>query len=99
MNRPVLKKYDMRKDLILFVVLMAVALLMACVNWSQPRTAMTVPLFLMEGIFIFYYFWHLASGQRAILWVLVLTVVLAVSVMFWPGWDHSYSARSIPVVP
>jgi hypothetical protein len=97
-STPITQHRSIKKDIMIFVAFIALTLLIAAVNLGKPRLTVTIPLLFLEGALIFYYFTHLVSRQKAVIFVLLLTVVLVVSLLFWPGWDFFYSTRDMPIL-
>jgi len=88
---------DIKKDLGIFLAFIVVTLLIAAVNFKTPRLGITLMLLVVEAGLIVYYFAHLIANKKAVLMLLALTLVLAVSIIFWPGWDIIYSTRNLPL--
>jgi len=41
-----------------------------------------------------FYFMHLMTKKKTIHLVLLLTVIVFVTLLFWPAWDVAYSPRT-----
>jgi caa(3)-type oxidase subunit IV len=47
-----------------------------------------------EASILAYYFMHLMTKKKTIHLVLLLTVVVFLTLLFWPAWDVAYSPRT-----
>jgi caa(3)-type oxidase subunit IV len=56
--------------------------------------AIIVLVAVCEAMILAYYFMHLMVKKKTIHLVLLLTVVVFLSLLFWPAWDVGYSPRT-----
>jgi caa(3)-type oxidase subunit IV len=56
--------------------------------------ALIVLIAVMEASILAYYFMHLMTKRKTIHLVLLLTVVVFLTLIFWPAWDVAYSPRT-----
>jgi caa(3)-type oxidase subunit IV len=47
-----------------------------------------------EASILAYFFMHLMTRKKTVHMVLLLTVVVFLSLLFWPAWDVAYSPRT-----
>ena len=53
-----------------------------------------VPIACIEAGILGFYFMHLMAKKKTVHLVLLLTVVVFLSLLFWPAWDVAYSPRT-----
>ena len=53
-----------------------------------------VPIACTEAGILGYYFMHLMTKKRTVHLLLLLTVIVFLTLLFWPAWDVAYSPRT-----
>ncbi len=56
--------------------------------------ALIVLVAVSEAVILAYFFMHLMTKKKTIHLVLLLTLVVFLSLLFWPAWDVAYSPRT-----
>ena len=56
--------------------------------------ALIVMLAITEATILGYFFMHLMTKKKTIHLVLLLTVIVFLTLLFWPAWDMAYSPRT-----
>jgi hypothetical protein len=96
-TQPIAQPHGIKKDLMIFIGFILLTVSIAVINLGRPRLILTLPLLVVEAGLITYYFSHLIGHRKSVFLLLLLTLILVGSLLFWPGWDYSYSTRNMPV--
>ena len=56
--------------------------------------ALIVMVAVTEATILGYFFMHLMTKKKTIHLVLLLTVIVFITLLFWPAWDVAYSPRT-----
>ena len=56
--------------------------------------ALIVMVAVFEATVLGYFFMHLMTKKKTIHLVLLLTIIVFITLLFWPAWDIAYSPRT-----
>ena len=88
---------DFKKDLkIYFFVLITTAMIIgiSLLKLKTVGIALIVLLAAVEAVVVAYYFMHLMTKKKTIQLILFLTVIVFITLLFWPAWDMVFSPRT-----
>ena len=82
--------------LIYFSIIALTALILGIhhLNLGTLGIALIVLVATTEATILGYFFMHLMTKKKTIHLVLLLTVIVFLTLLFWPAWDVAYSPRT-----
>ena len=92
-----LEKDEFKRDLAIYFSIIALTGLIVFINHLQLKMLgifLIVPIAITEACVLGYFFMHLMTKKKTIHLVLLLTVIVFLTLLFWPAWDVYYSPRS-----
>ncbi len=91
-NQPEFK----RDILIYFAIIVLTGLIVGIhhLHLGVSGIAFIVLIAASEAAILAYFFMHLMTKKKTIHLVLLLTVIIFLSLLFWPAWDVAYSPRT-----
>jgi len=90
-------KPDFQRDIQIYftiIVLTGVILFVHHLHLGMLGIALIVMVATSEACILGYFFMHLMTKKKTIHLVLLLTIIVFLSLLFWPAWDIAYSPRS-----
>jgi len=91
-NQPEFKR--VREIYFAIIVLTGVILFIHHLNLGVLGIALIVMSAMTEAAILGYFFMHLMTKKKTIHLVLLLTVIVFLTLLFWPAWDIAYSPRT-----
>ena len=91
------EKSDFKKDLAIYFSIMAITGLVIFIHTLHLKLLgimLIVSLVITEASILVYFFMHLMTKRKAIHLLLLLTIIVFVTLIFWPAWDVGYSPRT-----
>ncbi len=88
---------EFKRDILIYFSIIAMTGLIVGISHLQLKIMgifLIVPIACTEAIILAYYFMHLMTKKKTIHLVLLLTVVVFITLLFWPAWDVGYSPRT-----
>ncbi len=88
---------DFKRDLIIYFSIIALTGLIVTISHLQLKLLgifLIVPIACTEACILAYYFMHLMTKKKTIHLVLLLTLIVFLTLLFWPAWDIAYSPRT-----
>jgi caa(3)-type oxidase subunit IV len=88
---------DLKRDLTIYgaiIVLTALIVTISHLNLGVVGIFLIVPIACAEASVLAYFFMHLSENKKAVHLLLLLTIVVFLSLLFWPAWDIVYSPRT-----
>jgi caa(3)-type oxidase subunit IV len=76
------------------IALTGLILLIHHFNLGVLGIALIVTVAVFEATVLAYFFMHLMTKKKTIHLVLLLTVIVFLTLLFWPAWDIAYSPRT-----
>ena len=92
-----LQQDDFKRDLLIYFSIIALVGVIIFISHLQLGTLgifLIVPVACAEAGILGYYFMHLMTKKRTVHLLLLLTVIVFVTLLFWPAWDVAYSPRT-----
>lgn len=94
-NNP--NKSEFKRDNIIFITIIALLGLILFIHHLDLGVvgiALIVLVAVCEATILAYFFMHLMTKKKTIHLVLLLTIIVFLSLLFWPAWDIAYSPRT-----
>ncbi len=91
------EKNNLKKDLVIYFSILSITGLIIFIHSLHLELIgifLIVGLVLLEASILGYFFMHLMFKRKIIHILLLLTVVVFLSLIFWPEWDIGYSPRT-----
>jgi len=91
------EKSEFRRDLQIYFAIIALTGLVLGIHHLHLGTlgiALMVLVVMSEASILGYFFMHLMTKKKTIHLVLLLTLIVFVTLLFWPAWDVAYSPRT-----
>jgi len=91
------QKDDFKRDIRIYFTIIALIALILVIHHLHLGTlgiAFIVTIAIGEAAILGYFFMHLMTKKKTIHLVLLLTVIVFLSLLFWPAWDIAYSPRT-----
>ncbi|MDE1921206.1 MAG: hypothetical protein KGJ09_06540 [Candidatus Omnitrophica bacterium] len=88
---------DLKRDILIYgaiVVLTVLIVLISRFHLGVLGIFIIVPIACTEAGVLAYFFMHLSAKQKTLHMLLLLTIVVFLSLLFWPVWDILYSPRT-----
>ncbi len=91
------EKSDFKKDIFIYFSILA---LTGCIIFIHHLQLKLLGIFLIvtvaitEASILAYFFMHLTTKRKTIHLLLLLTLIVFVTLVFWPAWDVGYSPRT-----
>jgi dipeptide/tripeptide permease len=88
---------DFKRDILIYLGIIALVGVIIFISHLQLKTLgifLIVPIACVEAGILGYYFMHLMTRKKTVHLVLLLTVIVFLSLLFWPAWDIAYSPRT-----
>jgi len=88
---------EFKRDINIYFTIIALTALILGIHHLQLGTigiALIVMVAITEAVILGYFFMHLMTKKKTIHFVLLLTVVVFLTLLFWPAWDVAYSPRT-----
>ena len=91
------QKSEFKRDLLIYFSIITMTMLIVGINHLKLGLwgiAIIVSIACVEAGILAYYFMHLATKKRTVHLLLALTIIVFVTLLFWPAWDVGYSPRA-----
>lgn len=91
------EKTDFKRDILIYFSILALTGLIIFIHHLELKLfgiMLIVGLAITEASILAYFFMHLMTKKRAIHLLLLLTVIVFITLLFWPAWDVGYSPRT-----
>jgi hypothetical protein len=88
---------EFKRDILIYFTIIAMTGLIVGISHLHLGTGgifLIVPVACTEAGILGYYFMHLMTKKRTVHLLLLLTVIVFVTLLFWPAWDVAYSPRT-----
>ena len=88
---------EFKRDIQIYFTIIAMTGLILGIHHLHLGTwgiALIVLIAVSEATILGYFFMHLMTKKKTIHLVLLLTVIVFVTLLFWPAWDIAYSPRT-----
>ncbi len=88
---------EFKRDIIIYLTIIALTGLIVLISHLQLKLlgiVLIVSIATFEACILGFYFMHLMTKKKTIHLILLLTVIVVVSLLFWPAWDIAYSPRT-----
>ena len=88
---------EFKRDILIYFSIIAMTGLIIGISHLQLKVLgifLIVPIACAEAGILGFYFMHLMTKKKTVHLVLLLTVVVFLSLLFWPAWDVAYSPRT-----
>ncbi|MDE2028001.1 MAG: hypothetical protein KGK03_10825 [Candidatus Omnitrophica bacterium] len=88
---------ELKRDLLIYgivIVLLCVILTINHLHLGVPGIVLIILVACCEAGILAYFFMHLAGKKKTLHMLLLLTIVVFLSLLFWPVWDILYSPRT-----
>ncbi len=88
---------EFKRDLLIYLGIIALTLLIVLISHLKLGLAgifLIVPIACCEAGILAYFFMHLMTKKKTIHLLLLLTLIVFLSLLFWPAWDIGYSPRT-----
>jgi len=88
---------EFQRDILIYFSIIAMMGLIILISHLQLKVwgiFLIVSIACVEAGILAYYFMHLMTKKKTVHLVLLLTVVVFLSLLFWPAWDVAYSPRT-----
>src|SRR5476651_1417072 len=88
---------EFKRDILIYFSIIAMTGLIIGISHLQLKVLvifLIVPIACMEAGILAYYFMHLMTKKKTVHLILLLTVIVFLSLLFWPAWDVVYSPRT-----
>src|SRR5271154_6857508 len=88
---------EFKRDMLIYFSIIAMTGLIVFISHLQLKTAgifLIVPIACTEAAILAYYFMHLMTKKKTVHLILLLTLIVFVTLLFWPAWDIVYSPRT-----
>jgi heme/copper-type cytochrome/quinol oxidase subunit 4 len=88
---------DFKRDILIYFSIIALVGVIIFISHLQLKTLgifFIVPIACVEAGILGYYFMHLMTKKKTVHLILLLTVIVFLSLLFWPAWDIAYSPRT-----
>ncbi len=92
-----LNQSEFKRDLrIYFTIILLTGLILGIHHFHLGALGITLIVLgaASEAAILGYFFMHLMTKKKTIHLVLLLTVIVFLSLLFWPAWDVAYSPRT-----
>jgi caa(3)-type oxidase subunit IV len=90
-------KDEFKRDIKIYfaiIALIAMILIIHHLNLGVWGIAIIVTIAIGEASILGYFFMHLMTKKKTVHLVLLLTVIVFLTLLFWPAWDVFYSPRT-----
>jgi len=90
-------KDEFKRDIRIYftiIALIALILIIHQLHLGILGIALIVTIAVGEAAILGYFFMHLMTKKKTIHLVLLLTVIVFLTLLFWPAWDVFYSPRT-----
>ena len=88
---------EFKRDVLIYLSIIAMTGLILVIHHLHLGVlgiALIVMVAISEAAILAYFFMHLMTKKKTIHLVLLLTIVVFLSLLFWPAWDIAYSPRT-----
>jgi caa(3)-type oxidase subunit IV len=88
---------EFKRDMLIYctiIVLLAVIIAVSHLHLGTMGIFIIVPTACLEAGILGFYFMHLMTKKKTVHLILLLTLVVFVTLLFWPAWDVVYSPRT-----
>ena len=88
---------EFKRDMLIYFSIIALTGVIIGISHLQLKELgifLIVPIACAEAGILGYYFMHLMEKKKTVHLVLLLTVIIFLSLLFWPAWDVAYSPRT-----
>lgn len=88
---------EFKRDLKIYFTIIALTgliLLLHHLHLGVLGIAFIVIVAVSEAAILGYFFMHLMTKKKTVHLVLLLTLIVFLSLLFWPAWDIAYSPRT-----
>jgi caa(3)-type oxidase subunit IV len=90
-------KSEFKRDIQIYLIIIGLTGLILIVHYLHLGAlgiALMVMVAVLEAVILAYFFMHLITKKKTIHLVLLLTIIVFLSLLFWPAWDVAYSPRT-----
>ena len=90
------QKDEFKRDLLIYFSIIALTGLIVTLSHLHKVWGMflIVPIACTEAGILAFFFMHLMTKKKTIHLVLLLTLIVFLTLLFWPAWDIAYSPRT-----
>ncbi len=91
------QKDEFKRDILIYfciIALVGVIIFISHLHLGTGGIFLIIPIACLEAGILGYYFMHLMTKKRTVHLLLLLTVIVFVTLLFWPAWDVAYSPRT-----
>lgn len=88
---------EFKRDIKIYFTIIALLALILGIHHLDLGTlgiALIVMVAVTEAAILGYFFMHLMTKKKTVHLVLLLTVIVFLTLLFWPAWDIAYSPRT-----
>jgi len=88
---------EFKRDLLIYFSIIAATGLIVFISHLQLKVLgifLIVPIACTEAGILAFFFMHLMTKKKTIHMVLLLTLIVFLTLLFWPAWDIAYSPRT-----
>jgi caa(3)-type oxidase subunit IV len=88
---------EFKRDILIYFSIIAMTGLIVGISHlhlGQLGIFFIVPVACIEAGILGYYFMHLMTKKKTVHLILLLTVIVFITLLFWPAWDIAYSPRT-----
>jgi caa(3)-type oxidase subunit IV len=90
-------KSEFKRDIKIYFTIIALLCLILGIHHLNLGTlgiSLIVLVAVSEATILGYFFMHLMTKKKTIHLVLLLTIIVFITLLFWPAWDVAYSPRT-----
>ena len=88
---------EFKRDILIYfsiIALLGVIIFISHLHLGTIGIFCIIPMACLEACILAYYFMHLMTKKKTVHLILLLTVIVFLSLLFWPAWDVAYSPRT-----
>jgi len=88
---------ETKRDIVIYFTIIFLLGLILYIHHLHLKTLgifLMVPIACLEAGILCYNFMHLITKKKTIHLILLLTVIVFLTLLFWPAWDIAYSPRT-----
>ena len=88
---------EFKRDILIYfmiILLTGLIVFISHLKLNMLGIFLIVPIACTEAGILAFYFMHLMTKKKTVHLVLLLTVIVFLSLLFWPAWDVAYSPRT-----
>jgi len=91
------QKDEFKRDILIYFSIIALTGLIITISHLQLKVLgifLIVPIACTEASILAFFFMHLMTKKKTVHLVLLLTLIVFITLLFWPAWDVVYSPRT-----